>query len=42
MSEGDCDRIWGCVENAVKIMAEEEEEEDDDDGGDYQEEDNFV
>ena len=42
MSEGDCDRIWGCVENAVNIMAEEEEEEDDDDGGDYQEEDNFV
>lgn len=44
MSEGDCDRIWGCVENAVRIMAEEEEEEkeEDDDGGDYQEEDNFV
>lgn len=33
VSEGDCDRIWGCVENAVNIMAEEEEEEDDDDGG---------
>ena len=26
ITEGDVDRVWSCVENAIKLMAEEEDE----------------
>jgi len=28
ITEDDADRVWGCVENAIQLMAEEEDEED--------------